>query len=58
MRGVRKGALTLEEAEAKFAEWSANKEAEIQKAIEANAQKFKKARKLRRKKNSKRARQF
>ena len=40
MRGVRKGAFTLEEAEAKFAEWSANKEAEIQKAMEANAQKI------------------
>jgi small subunit ribosomal protein S16 len=50
MRGVRKGALTLEEAEAKFAEWSANKEAEIQKAIEANAQKIQESKKAKAKK--------
>ena len=50
MRGVRKGALTLEEAEAKFAEWSANKEAEIQKAIEVNAQKIQESKKAKAKK--------
>ena len=50
MRGVRKGALTLEEAEAKFAEWSTNKEAEIQKAIEANAQKIQESKKAKAKK--------
>lgn len=50
MRGVRKGALTIEEAEAKFAEWSANKEAEIQKAIEANAQKIQESKKAKAKK--------
>ena len=50
MRGVRKGALTMEEAEAKFAEWSANKEAEIQKAIEANAQKVQESKKAKAKK--------
>ena len=50
MRGVRKGALTLEEAEAKFAEWSANKEAEIQKAIEANAKKVQESKKAKAKK--------
>ena len=50
MRGVRKGAFTLEEAEAKFAEWSANKEAEIQKAMEANAQKIQESKKAKAKK--------
>ncbi|MEC8835201.1 MAG: 30S ribosomal protein S16, partial [Bacteroidota bacterium] len=50
MRGVSKGALTLEEAEAKFAEWSANKEAEIQKTIEANAQKIQESKKAKAKK--------
>ena len=50
MRGVRKGALTMEEAEAKFAEWTANKEAEIQKAIEANALKVQESKKAKAKK--------
>ncbi|HAB90038.1 MAG TPA: 30S ribosomal protein S16, partial [Bacteroidetes bacterium] len=50
MRGVRKGALTLEEAEAKFVEWSTNKEAEIQKAVEESAQKVQESKKAKAKK--------
>lgn len=35
MRGVKKGALTLEQAEAKFQEWIAAKEAKVEAHVEA-----------------------
>lgn len=38
MRGVKKGALTLEQAEAKYQEWIAAKEAKVDAHIEATRQ--------------------